>query len=109
MRSSPDRPNNPDRNQAPGRGWAIRGLPSFAPVALPLPNLVSMEQANMRRISDLVSSDPGLAQDVIRLANSPLVGARYEIAGILHALAMLGLERMKGLVTTIALRNFLVP
>jgi HD-like signal output (HDOD) protein len=99
----PARPN-------PGtRAWSLHSIPPFAPIALRLLNMVSQDGANLRQISHMVSADPGLTQDVIRVANSPLVGARYEIAGILHALAMLGLERVKGLVTTVALRDFLAP
>ncbi len=60
----------------------------------------------MREVSDLISADPALASDVLRLANSPLYARQHDITSLLRALALLGMEAVRGLVLTVALRNF---
>jgi len=44
---------------------------------------------------------------VLRLANSPLISSTGVIRGVMHAIMMLGLERIKSLATTLALKSFL--
>jgi putative nucleotidyltransferase with HDIG domain len=69
--------------------------------------LVSTDDVVFRRVADLIRLDTAFSAEVLRVANSPLLGCREEVHGILHALAILGLDRMKGIVMTVALRNFL--
>lgn len=87
----------------------IHSVPVFAPVAIQLLNIVSQENVGLSRLAGLIRADAGVSVEVLRLANSPLFGARSEITGILHALAMLGLNRIKGIVMTVAIRDFLSP
>jgi putative nucleotidyltransferase with HDIG domain len=58
------------------------------------------------KIQALLNTDAALAADVLRLANSPLISARAEIKSVLQAVVLLGLDRIKALVTTLALRGF---
>jgi hypothetical protein len=44
---------------------------------------------------------------VLRLANSALFGRRYEVTSILHAISVLGIDRLKALVLTVGMRDFL--
>lgn len=76
-------------------------------VAVRLMQVVAGDEVVFRRVADLIRSDPAFSAEVMKLANSPLMGCREKISGILHALAILGLDRIKGLVMTVALRNFL--
>jgi HD-like signal output (HDOD) protein len=46
-----------------------------------------------------------LTAEVLRLANSPLLGCRSEIKNILQALAFLGLDRVNSLIVTTAMRG----
>jgi putative nucleotidyltransferase with HDIG domain len=69
--------------------------------------MVSTDDVVFRRVAELIRVDPAFAAEVLRVANSPLLGCRQEVRGILNALAILGLDRLKGLVMTVALRNFL--
>jgi putative nucleotidyltransferase with HDIG domain len=69
--------------------------------------MVSTDDVVFRRVAELIRIDPALSAEVLRVANSPLLGCRQEIRGILGALAILGLDRLKGIVMTVALRNFL--
>jgi putative nucleotidyltransferase with HDIG domain len=76
-------------------------------VAVRLMRMVSTDDVVFRRVSELIRVDSAFSAEVLRVANSPLLGCRQEVRGILNALAILGLERLKGLVMTVALRNFL--
>jgi HD-like signal output (HDOD) protein len=87
----------------------VASVPAFAPVALRLLNIVSQENIGLNQLAGLIRADPGISVEVLRLANSPLFGARSEITGILHAIAMLGLNRIKSMVMTVAVRDFLAP
>lgn len=84
-------------------------IPVFAPVAIQLMNIVSQENVGMNQLAALIRADTGTSVEVLRLANSPLFGTRREITGILHALAMLGLSRVRSIVMTVAVRDFLAP
>lgn len=61
----------------------------------------------MKTISDLVGSDAAFSVEVLRLANSAMLGLRYEVVSILHAVSVLGTHRLRGLVLTVGLRDFL--
>jgi HD-like signal output (HDOD) protein len=87
----------------------VASIPAFAPVAIQLLNIVSQENIGLNQLAGLIRADPGISIEVLRLANSPLFGARREITGILHAIAMLGLSRIKSMVMTVAVRDFLAP
>ena len=69
--------------------------------------MVSTDEVVFRRVADLIRTDAAISAEVLALANSPLLGCRESIRGILQALAMLGLDRVKGLVLTVSLRNLL--
>jgi len=58
-------------------------------------------------VADLVRTDAAFSVEVLRLANSPVFGFRYEIKDIPHAIAVLGLNRLRAIVTTLAMREFL--
>lgn len=87
----------------------VRSIPAFSPVAIQLMNISSQENVGLNQLASLIRADPGMSVEVLRLANSPLFGTRREISGILHALAMLGLSRVRSIVMTVAVRDFLSP
>jgi putative nucleotidyltransferase with HDIG domain len=89
--------------------WILQRLPVFPAVASRLVTMVSREDASFRQVADLIGKDTGLTADLIRLANSPLIGCRFEIRSVLHAISVLGVNRVKTLAMTIALRNFALP
>ncbi len=69
--------------------------------------MVSTDDADFGGMAGLIRVDTTFSAEVLRLANSPLLGCRRKILNILHAVAILGMERLKGLVMMVALRNFL--
>jgi len=60
----------------------------------------------MQEVSRLIRSDAVFTAEVLRLANSAVLGLRYEVISILHALSVLGMDRLRGLVLTVAMRDF---
>lgn len=84
----------------------VTSLPAFPAVARKLMLLVSQECSNMQEVSRLIKSDAVFSAEVLRLANSAVFGLRYEVISILHALSVLGMDRLQALVLTVAMRDF---
>lgn len=80
-------------------------VPPFRPVAMRLMKLVGDSTHSLAPIVALLRSDAVLTTDVLQLANSPLFGCKVEIKNILQALSLLGLERIKALIVTTALKS----
>src|ERR1700722_6561567 len=87
--------------------WALRDLPPYRPVARKLMMLVDREDVSLTRIEQVLRTDAAFAADVLRLANSPLICSRFPILSIMQAIMMLGLEKVRALATTLAIRTFL--
>ena len=49
-------------------------------------------------VSQLIRSDAVFAAEVLRLANSAMLGLRYEVMSIMHAISVLGMDRLQSLV-----------
>jgi len=56
--------------------------------------------------AETIRADAALSADVLRLANSPLFGLGQPANSILHAVVLLGLNRIVSFVITAALRSF---
>ncbi|MGA2329356.1 MAG: HDOD domain-containing protein [Bryobacteraceae bacterium] len=82
-------------------------LQPFPPIAARLMRLVATDDVVFRKVAELIRIDAAFSAEVLRLANSPLLGCRRAVVSILHAMALLGLERLKSLVMMVALRNHL--
>jgi putative nucleotidyltransferase with HDIG domain len=87
--------------------WALKDLPPYRPVARKLMLLTAKADVQLEQIQQVLRTDAVFTADVLRLANSPLIGMRAEIKSVMQAVMMLGLERIKALATTLALRTFL--
>src|SRR5579859_1826016 len=87
--------------------WALKDLPPYRPVARKLMKLTAHADVQLGQIQQVLRMDAAFTADVLRLANSPLIGMRGEIRSVMQAVMMLGLERIKALATTLSLRAFL--
>ena len=87
--------------------WVLKDLPPFHPVALKLLQLTAHDSVNIGKIQSVLRTDVAFSAEVLRLANSALIGSRSEVRSLDHAIVMLGLERIKALSMTIAMRSFL--
>lgn len=87
---------------------ALLRVPPLSPAAARLFR-VDEDAADMRGIASVISSDPTLSSLVLRLVNSPMFGVRQTVTGVRQAIAMLGLDRVRSLATTAALRMLVSP
>jgi len=87
--------------------WALKNLPPFRPVAVKLVQLTAQDDVSIAKVQQVLRTDVTFAAEVLRLANSALAGSRSEVRSVAHAVAMVGLERLKALSMTIAVRDFL--
>jgi HD-like signal output (HDOD) protein len=87
--------------------WVLKDLPPFHPVALKLLQLTARDSVHIGKIQSVLRTDVAFSAEVLRLANSALIGSRSEVRSLDHAIVMLGLERLKALSMTIAMRSFL--
>lgn len=86
------------------RARLLKEVPPFRPVAVQLLNLVTDISQPLARVVGLLRTDAVLTAEVLRLANSPLMGCRSEIKNILQALAFLGMDRVNSLIVTTSMR-----
>ena len=87
----------------PRSHWALRHLPAFPAVAARLLQLLNDASASYSEFAEVIESDPSFTWEVLKAANSPLVGLPFEVEDIRHAVSIVGVERVKGLVLAIAL------
>jgi len=79
-------------------------LPVFSPSALQLLGVSIESDSAMETFSEAFRSDPALAADLLVVVNSAAFASRCHIETIHHALTFLGLERVRSLASTIALK-----
>src|ERR1035438_4045487 len=81
-------------------------LPPFNAVASQVLALSADPDLELRQISTVVAGDPAFAADILFLANSSLFGFPARMHSVHHAIALLGLDRIKALAVTVAMRGF---
>ena len=81
-------------------------MPQFSAVAVHLLKLVAQDGIRFRALADTLRADAPLTAATLRIANSALFGPRLPVTGVLHAIAMLGVDRVRSLVTTAAVKGF---
>lgn len=95
------------RSQAASQPWAHLRLPPFPQVAVRVMQLVGNENVQLRQLSDLISSDPAFAGEVLTIANSVLYSPRNPCTSILQAIALLGANNLQGLCLTVGVRAYM--
>jgi HD-like signal output (HDOD) protein len=80
-------------------------VPPFRPVAVQLLHLAGDPTVSMGRIVNLLRTDPGLTMGLLRVANSPLFASRHKISDVQHAVTYLGLDVVRSLAVTAAMRG----
>jgi HD-like signal output (HDOD) protein len=87
--------------------WAHLKIPPFPRIAIEVLQLASGENASMREISELISSEPAFSSEVVTIANCPLYARRVAVTNVLQAIALLGTQNLKGLCLTVGVRAYL--
>jgi HD-like signal output (HDOD) protein len=90
-----------------GRVSGINSLPTFPAVACRLLSLIGDDEANFREVSQWLRTDTALSGQVLRVANSVLFGLRQEVKSVERAMCLVGTNRVRGLVATVALKNYM--
>ena len=90
------------RPQAP---WALRLIPPFPAVANRVLGLVSREDVGLEEIGEVVQMDPSFSAEILRFANSPLFGVRREVRSVVHAIIMLGVDRVKTMALLVSMNR----
>ena len=70
-------------------------LPTLAPVAVEVLRLADDDRASLEDIGRVISRDPGLASQMLRVANSPMYGMGGKVTSLGRAAAVLGLRTVK--------------
>lgn len=81
-------------------------LPPLNSIATRVISLSDDPDADLKRLASVVEGDPAFAAEVLFLANSPLFGFPSKLQVLHHAMAILGLDRIKSLAMTVAMRAF---
>ncbi len=87
--------------------WAHLRLPPFPQVALRVMQLANNENVQLHQLSELISSDPAFASEVLTIANSLLYAPRFPANSVLQAIAVLGANNLQGLCLTVGVRAYM--
>lgn len=96
-----------EKNEQKFKPEHLTDVPAFPVVAIKTLQAISREREALTELSVLISSDAAISAGILRMANSALFHIRFEITGVLQAIHMLGLERVKGVVVTVAMKSYL--
>ncbi len=74
---------------------ALNQLPPFSPILNRLIASLAQEDVSFSKIADLIEKDTVLAGNVLSLVNSALFGLRGKVNSIRHAVALLGINKLR--------------
>ncbi len=95
------------RDETVAPSWAHLRLPPFPQVALRILQLANNENVQLHQLSELISSDPAFASEVLTIANSLLYAPRFPASSVLQAIAVLGANNLQGLCLTVGVRGYM--
>ncbi len=96
-----------ERSKHPVDTGLLTEVSAFPAVAVKALQAISRERGPLNELSELIASDAAISGGILRMANSALFSVRIEVRSVLQAIHMLGLERIKGVVVTIAMKTYL--
>jgi len=95
------------RDEVAAPPWAHLRIPPFPQVALQVLQLAHNENVQLHQLSDLISSDPAFASEVLTIANSLLYAPRFPANSVMQAIAVLGANNLNGLCLTVGVRGYM--
>lgn len=99
--------NDGRRDVGAAPSWAYLRLPPFPQVALRVLQLANNENVQLHELSDLISTDPAFASEVLTIANSLLYAPRFPASSVMQAIAVLGANNLQGLCLTVGVRAYM--
>ena len=85
----------------------LTNLPPLSSIANQVLVLSADPNVDLRQLAFVMEADPAFAAEVLFLANSSLFGFTSRMSVLRHAIAVLGLDRIKALAVTVAMRAFM--
>ncbi len=82
------------------------GLPTLPAYVFELNTLLAAMPANLKRVAEVIRTDPSLTAQVLRLCNSPFMGFRERVNRIEHAVMLVGTEKLRTMVLTCSLVEY---
>ena len=82
-------------------------LPPLHSIANHVLSLSADESMDLHKLASVIEGDPAFAAEILFLANSPLFGFPSKMHVLGHAVSVLGLDRIKALAVTVAMRAYL--
>jgi HD-like signal output (HDOD) protein len=82
------------------------GLPTLPAYVFELNTLLTATPANLKRVGEVIRTDPSLTAQLIRLCNSAFMGFRERVTRIEHAVMLVGTERLRTMVLTCSLVEY---
>jgi HD-like signal output (HDOD) protein len=83
------------------------GLPTLPAYVFELNSLLATTPANLKRVAEVIRTDPSLTAQVLRVCNSAFMGFRERITRIEHAVMLVGTERLRTMVLTCSLVEYI--
>lgn len=80
----------------------IGALPTLPEIPMKILRLIADEESSLTDIAKVIETDPSLSANILRVSNSPYYGVREKIGSLKLALAILGLNEILNIVTSIS-------
>jgi HD-like signal output (HDOD) protein len=77
---------------------SLNGLPPFSPTLNRVMASLANEDVSFSSLSDLIEKDTVLAANILKVVNSALYGRRGEVSSVRHAVALLGVNKLRNTV-----------
>ena len=87
--------------------WTLSLLPPLPAIALKILEELSHEDFANGKVVQWIEADPAFTAELLRVANSALYGASYQIQSVRRAAMTLGADFVKALAITVAMRVYL--
>jgi HD-like signal output (HDOD) protein len=85
----------------------IENLPTIHSVLRKILAIIEEPNVSLQKISEFVLSDPTLTARILKMVDSPVYGFPGRISSISHALVILGLNAVKGLLIGVSVFEFM--
>jgi HD-like signal output (HDOD) protein len=82
------------------------GLPTLPAYVFELNSLLAANPVNLKRVGEVLRTDPSLTAQVLRLCNSAFMGFSQRVTKLEHAIVLVGTERLRTMVLTCSLVQY---
>ncbi len=84
----------------------IEKIPTLPEVSNEVLAALNEEDVRIEKVTRLIESDPALATQLLKVANSPFSGTISTVSSVSHAIVILGLGEVKSLLLVFAVQKF---